>query len=149
MHRYKNSACLGRSYREGADLASDERSYQAAISWIYVHSSYDYMCVQVSSKDWDETSTFYVISSFSQASDSIGADAFKLVWSKQLQCYQPVQAQQHQEEFVIKHPELVSNHYSLVLTCAYAFVSYLHIVAEHLLEAEARSLTGLDVGLAQ
>ena len=100
-------------------------------------------------KEWDETSTFYVISSFPQVSDSIGADAFKLVWSKQLQCYQPVQAQQHQEEFFIKHPELVSHHYSMVLACAYVFVSYLHIVAEHLLEVETRSLIGLDVGLAQ
>ena len=117
-HRYKNdSACLRQSYREGTDLASNTQPSAAILSWIYMSSSFDYMCVQINAKEWDETSTFYVISSFPQV-PSIGAEAFRLSWNTILHCYQPVPAQQHQKEFFTKHPELIPKQYFVVLACA-------------------------------
>ncbi len=141
LHRYKNdTACLGLRYREGTDLASNTQPSATILSWIYTRSVHDSMCVQIHAKEWDETSTFYVFSSFPQVPESLTAEAFKLCWSKMLQCYQPVPTQQNQREFLSEHPELVSKHYSMVLACAYTFVSYLHTVAETMCETECKSL---------
>lgn len=131
IHRYKNDwTCLKHSYREGTDLASNIQPSPDILSWIYTTSAYDSMCVQIHAKEWEETSTFYVFSSFPQVPESISVEAFNLSWSDMLQCYQPVPAQQNQRELLAKHPELLQKHYFTVLACAYAFVSYLHIVVD-------------------
>lgn len=132
MNRYREDpACITQKYRIGTDIAKDTQSSSSPymLSWIYTTSAYDSMMIQIDMQEWDEKNLFYVCSSSPQDPESYKLDAFELAWNSRLKCYKPVPALPEHKQFFVKHPNIMPKRYFASLTCAYSFVSYLHILA--------------------